>query len=122
MGKYFEFFPGSPAACAHGNREFSFLARKSTSATSIVLFFLAGGTCWDETSCGIDPATRTVAIDNLQFDSAPSVPNSFKDTLQVSHIPPASSLRAVDLHGNRNASFGMAAGWLCNGSITEPSG
>ena len=49
----------------------------------VIIAFLAGGTCWDEISCGIDPSTRTVAIDTLQDDSAPSVPRAFKDSLLV---------------------------------------
>ena len=84
---YFELFPGSPAVCGHGNREFSFLARRAASDTNvrahgperfssqhagywmpcarqIIIAFLAGGMCWDAQSCGLDLAFRKIGIDN----------------------------------------------------------
>eukprot|EP00291_Cryptomonas_curvata_P022851 CAMPEP_0172170794 /NCGR_PEP_ID=MMETSP1050-20130122/11500_1 /TAXON_ID=233186 /ORGANISM="Cryptomonas curvata, Strain CCAP979/52" /LENGTH=526 /DNA_ID=CAMNT_0012842085 /DNA_START=119 /DNA_END=1699 /DNA_ORIENTATION=- len=71
---YYELFPGSPAVCGHGNREFSFLARRGTSETNLLVAFLAGGTCQDAQGCGADPALRTMAVDNDPgFEKAPAV-------------------------------------------------
>jgi hypothetical protein len=36
---YYELFPGSPAVCGHGNREFSFLVRRGTSDENVSLNF-----------------------------------------------------------------------------------
>ena len=54
-----QMIPGSPAACGHGNREFSFFVRPADRGVSnepslekLMLVFAAGGICWDAASCG----------------------------------------------------------------------
>ena len=54
VGQYAEYFPGSPAVCGHGNREFSFLARRGSNTAGVIVAMLAGGTCWDAAGCALD--------------------------------------------------------------------
>ena len=81
-GVYYEIFPGSPAVCGHGNREFSFLARRGADETQVLVVFVTGGMCWDADSCGLDASLRTMAVDN-QVDKAPAVPESFPAELGI---------------------------------------
>jgi len=50
-----QLIPGSPSACGHGNREFSFFVRpadRRASLEKVIVVFAAGGICWDAESCG----------------------------------------------------------------------
>lgn len=85
-GVYYEIFPGSPAVCGHGNREFSFLARRGADVTQLLIVFVTGGMCWDADSCGLDASLRTMAVDNL-VDKAPAVPESFPVDLDIYESP-----------------------------------
>ena len=87
--RWYELKPGSPAVCAHGNREFSFLASKRDDDKKLVIMLAAGGICWDAKSCG-DPQARQVALDALldlvpkpgtgpARELAPAVPRLLKD-------------------------------------------
>jgi hypothetical protein len=87
--KWYELKPGSPAVCAHGNREFSFLASKRADDKKLVIVLAAGGICWDAKTCG-DPQARQVALDALldlvpspgtgpARELAPAVPRALKD-------------------------------------------
>jgi len=85
-----QLIPGSPAACGHGNREFSFFVRPEDPSTKVVaatgkpslekvlLVFVAGGMCWDAESCGDATGKRKMASGNNPWSSphgkAPSVP------------------------------------------------
>ncbi len=60
--KWTQMIPGSPTACGHGNREFSFFVRPADRGVSpnieasfekLLLIFAAGGICWDAESCGL---------------------------------------------------------------------
>eukprot|EP00960_Hanusia_phi_P053124 761851-Hanusia_phi.AAC.2 len=79
---WYELKPGSPAVCGHGNREFSFFAKKGKNPNKVEIVFssmtfislsmkmllilLAGGLCWDSGTClGKTPADRKMAIDSL---------------------------------------------------------
>jgi len=86
--KWYELKPGSPAVCAHGNREFSFMAAKRADQKKLVIMLSAGGVCWDARTCG-DPQARQVAIDALgdqvpnpgtgtRIELAPSVPRALR--------------------------------------------
>lgn len=86
--KWYEMKPGSPAVCAHGNREFSFLATKRDDDKKLVIMLTAGGICWDAKTCG-DPQARQVAIDALRdmvpkpgtgtsMELAPAVPRALR--------------------------------------------
>mmetsp|Transcript_99496 Transcript_99496/g.160424 ORF Transcript_99496/g.160424 Transcript_99496/m.160424 type:complete len:681 (+) Transcript_99496:56-2098(+) len=86
--KWYELKPGSPAVCAHGNREFSFMATKRADQKKLVIMLSAGGVCWDARTCG-DPQARQVAIDALgdqvpnpgtgtSMELAPSVPRALR--------------------------------------------
>ena len=88
--KWYELKPGSPAVCAHGNREFSFLASKRVDDKKLVIILAAGGICWDAQTCG-DPQARQVAIDALEDlvpnpgtsaarELAPAVPRSLRNS------------------------------------------
>jgi len=75
-----QMIPGSPAACGHGNREFSFLVRTATKVGSlerVVLAFAAGGMCWDAESCG-NTAIQRMGSGNNQWSSphmkSPAIP------------------------------------------------
>jgi len=86
--KWYELKPGSPAVCAHGNREFSFLASKREDSKKLVIMLAAGGICYDAKTCG-DPQAREVAVDALNDivpnpgtsagkELAPAVPRAFR--------------------------------------------
>jgi len=88
LDKWYELKPGSPAVCAHGNREFSFLASRRIEDKKLVIILAAGGICWDAKTCG-DPQARQVAIDALDDivpnpgtsagrELAPSVPRALR--------------------------------------------
>jgi len=88
QNKWYELKPGSPAVCAHGNREFSFMATKREDDKKLVIMLTAGGVCWDARTCG-DPQARQVAIDALgdqvpnpgtgtSMELAPSVPRALR--------------------------------------------
>ena len=88
--QWYELKPGSPAVCAHGNREFSFLASRRDDRKKLVIMLGAGGVCWDAKTCG-DPQARQVAIDALNdfvphpgtgslMELAPTVPRRLRDS------------------------------------------
>ena len=79
-----EIKPGSPAVCGHGNREFSFLARRGKLTTHVMVVFLGGGICWDAETCAAEGAGRTISMDSLHSrnpDSSPAVPFEVKQDL-----------------------------------------
>mmetsp|Transcript_27991 Transcript_27991/g.90814 ORF Transcript_27991/g.90814 Transcript_27991/m.90814 type:complete len:637 (-) Transcript_27991:340-2250(-) len=91
---WYELKPGSPAVCGHGNREFSFFAKKGTNANKVLLVLLAGGMCWDSATClGSTPSDRKMAVDSLSDsyqvvvggvpqtidELAPAVPKALKN-------------------------------------------
>ncbi len=92
-GLYYELFPGSPAVCGHGNREFSFIAKRSYQTDTVVVAFLAGGMCWDEDSCGLDPARRAMGADGSARETSSAVSPLLKIALQST----STSLNAVFL-------------------------
>lgn len=79
-----QMIPGSPAACGHGNREFSFFVRPADrgvddepSLEKVMLVFAAGGMCWDGASCG-ETAERLMGSGNNEWsaphEQSPEVP------------------------------------------------
>ena len=81
---WYQMKPGSPAVCAHGNREFSFLASKRADTKKLVLMLQAGGICWDAKTCG-DPQARQVSIDSL-LDMVPNPGTGTVRELSLIHI------------------------------------
>jgi len=70
--------------CGHGNREFSFLARRGKSATKVLLVLMGGGICWDAETCSALGDKRTIAMDSLHSqnpDTSPAVPFEMKQAL-----------------------------------------
>lgn len=71
-----QMIPGSPAACGHGNREFSFYVRPAdrgvasgaASLEKVLLIFAAGGMCWDAEGCG-NTAQQKMGSGNNKWSS-----------------------------------------------------
>jgi hypothetical protein len=80
-----ELKPGSPAVCGHGNREFSFLARRGKNTNKVMIVFLAGGICWDAETCSALGDKRTISMDSKQSsrnpDDSPAIPFEIKQAL-----------------------------------------
>ena len=101
---WYEMKPGSPAVCAHGNREFSFLASKRADTKKLVLMLQAGGICWDAKTCG-DPQARQVSIDSL----LDMVPNPGTGTVRelAPTVPRALSSAPVSPSGQSSFEAGL---------------
>lgn len=98
--KWYELKPGSPAVCAHGNREFSFLATRRYEDKKLVIMLTAGGICWDAKTCG-DPQARQVSVDALR-DPVPSPGTG--TTLELAPTVPR-ALRYAPLSDSGRAAF-----------------
>jgi len=83
---YYELFPGAPATCGHGNREFSFFVRRGSRLDALIVVFLAGGICFDADGCGTDPNLRTLGVDLPATEKYASVDIYLKQALKAGAV------------------------------------